>query len=177
MVTLHLSQDPPPELDHGYNDDQTITLTRLPLQVMAELIGVPLDPMPPPFEITGRGGSVALQAALAALRGALADQHPVNDFERYRLKNANDMAEYLSLMIEHESGVLAQERDETARLIGRDIADEGERNAALERYVEGSGPDRDAALVKFFFNRAARREALLGPKPKLFPKRQPQKVW
>lgn len=175
MVTHHLSQDPPPDLDHAYNEDQTIVLTRIPLEAIAEIMGVELDPMAPPFEFTGRGGSVALEAALTALRGALADVQPTEAFERYRRNCASEMAAYLGVLIEHESHVLAQERDEAAQLIGRDIAAEGERNAALEELVATSSPARDPELVRFFYRRIARRERLLGPRVKFFVRRAIQR--
>jgi aminoglycoside phosphotransferase (APT) family kinase protein len=175
MVTLHLSQDPPPELDLAYNDDQSITLTRIPLEILAELIGVTLDPAPPAYAASGRGGSVAQQAALAALRGALSDVHPRESFEQYRRGCASEMADYLEILIEHERDVLTQDRDEAARLLGRDIADPGERDAALEQFAMNAAPDADAELVKFFHRHITRREALLGPKPKLFPRRTIQR--
>jgi aminoglycoside phosphotransferase (APT) family kinase protein len=175
MVTHHLSQDPPPDLDHAYNEDQTIVLTRIPLEAIAEMMGVELEPMAPPFEFTGRGGSVALHAALTALRGALADVRPTEVFERYRRNCANEMADYLGILIEHERDVLAQEREETVQLIGRDIAAEGERNAALEELVAASGPERDQELVRFFYRRTARRERMLGPRVKFFVRRDIQR--
>jgi aminoglycoside phosphotransferase (APT) family kinase protein len=175
MVTLHLSQDPPPELDLAYNEDQTITLTRIPLEILAELIGVPLDPPPPPYTASGSGGSVAQHAALVALRGALADVSPNLAFEQYRCKCASEMTDYLEILIEHQGSVLAQDREEAARLLGRDIADEGERDTALEYLAMNAGSERDAELVRFFHRRIARREALLGPRPKLFPRRTIQR--
>jgi aminoglycoside phosphotransferase (APT) family kinase protein len=175
MVTLHLSQDPPPELDLGYNEDQSITLTRIPLEILAELVGVRLDPAPAPYAITGTGGSLAQQAALKALRGALADVKPDEAFQQYRKACAGEMTDYLALLIDHGEEVMRQDRDAAAKLLGRDIADESERDAALEHLAMTAGPERDAELVKFFFNRVARREALLGPKPKLFPVRQIQR--
>jgi aminoglycoside phosphotransferase (APT) family kinase protein len=175
MVTLHLSQDPPPELDLAYNEDQSITLTRIPLEILAELVGVKLDPAPAPFTASGKGASVAQQSALRAMRGALADVHPKEAFEEYRRACALEMVDYLGILVEHEGDVLAQDRDEAARLLGRDIADQGERDAALEQFAMSAGPDRDAEMVKFFHRRIARREALLGPKPKLFPRRTMQR--
>jgi hypothetical protein len=175
MVTLHLSQDPPPELDLAYNEDQTLTLTRIPLEILAELLGVTLDPTPPPYTVTGVGGSVAQRAALRALRGAVADVSPTDAFQQYRKACANEMTDYLALLIDHEAVLLQREREEAARLLDRDIADQGERDAALEQLASSAGPERDAELVRFFFDRVARREALLGPRPKLFPRRQIQR--
>jgi len=171
MVTLHLSQDPPPELDHLYNDEQTIILTRVPLESMAQILKVKLDPMPAPFKQTGQGGSVALQAALKALRGALADVQPTEAFMQYRRNCASEVADYLGILVEQEGQVLAQEREEAAKLLGRDIADEQERNAALEQLAVNAGPDRDEELLRFFYRRIGRREALMGEGKKFFVQR------
>jgi len=175
MVTLHLSQDPTPELDHAYNEDQTITLTRVPLEAIADMMDVPLDPMPPQFNVTGTEGSVALQAALTTLRGALGDVQPTEAFQLYRRNCAEEIVEYLSILIEQESQILALERDEAGQLLDLDVAGEDDRNAALEKLVMTCGPERDEELVRFFYRRIARREAMLGPAPKLLKRRQVQR--
>jgi aminoglycoside phosphotransferase (APT) family kinase protein len=175
MVTQHLSQDPPPELDLAYNEDQSITLTRIPLEILAEVLEVALDPLPPPCFASGHGGSVTQQAALTALRGALADVRPKESFELYRRSCASEMADYLGILIEHEAKALARDRHEAAEILGRDIADQGEREAALEQFVMSAGPELDALLVRHFHRQIARREALLGPSPKLFPRRTLQR--
>jgi hypothetical protein len=56
-------------------------------------------------------------------------------------------------------------------LLGRDLPDEQERDAALEAFALNAGPEHDRALVRLFHRRAARREALLGAEPKLFKRR------
>jgi aminoglycoside phosphotransferase (APT) family kinase protein len=174
MVTMHLSRDPTPELNLPYNLDQSITLTRIPLEAIAETIGAELDPMPQMLERKGTGGTVARQAAITSLFGALADVHPTSPFGRYRHENAEALAEYLGLLIEHEDQVQEEERAEAAAVLGRDIRDEQERDAALEKLVLAAGPDQDHMLVRLFHRRAARRESLLGPAPKLFKLRQIQ---
>jgi len=176
MVTGHLAKDPTPELSFLYNMDQTVMLLRVALEAVATLVGAPLDPMPPPCERQGRGGTIARQAALKGLAGALADLHPANAFERYRYDGAIALTDYLGLLIEHEDGLIAQDRAEAAALLGTDIADEEERDAALEQLAAEAGPERDADLVRFFHRRVARRETLLGPKPELFVRRALQAV-
>jgi hypothetical protein len=171
MVTLHLSQDPPPELDHLYNDEQTIILTRVPLEAMAQILKVKLEPLPAPYMFTGRGGSVALQAALKALRGALADVQPTEAYMSYRRNCAGEVADYLGILVEQEMQVLALEREEAAGLLKRDIADEQARNAALEEFALAAGAERDEELLRFFYRRIGRREALMGDGKKFFVQR------
>jgi hypothetical protein len=67
--------------------------------------------------------------------------------------------------------VLEEERAEAAALLGHDIRDEQERDAALEAFAVAAGPEHDRELVRLFYRRAARREALLGQTPKLFKRR------
>jgi len=174
MVTAHLNNGPPPELNLPYNLDQAITLTRIPLEAIAEALGVALEPMPAPFTHTGSGGSIARQAALKSIIGALADVRPTDAFQLYRQDSAQTLADYLGILIEHEPQVLEEERAEASALLGRDIADERERDAALEEFVLAAGSEQDRALVRFFHRRTARREALLGPTPKLFKRRDIQ---
>jgi len=174
MVTGHLNNDPPPELNLPYNLDQAITLTRIPMEAIAEALGVELAPMPAPFARTGAGGSIARQAALKSIAGALADIRPDDAFQLYRQDSAQTLAEYLGILIEHEPGVLEAERAEAAALLGRDIPDERDRDAALEAFVLAAGPEHDRTLVSLFHRRASRREALLGPAPKLFKRRDIQ---
>ncbi len=174
MVTAHLNKDPPPELNLPYNLDQSITLTRIPLEAIAQTLGVALDPMPAPFTHSGTGGSIARQAALKSIAGALADVRPDDAFQAYRHDSAKTLTDYLGILIEHEPEVLAAERAEVTALLGRDIPDEQERDAALEAFVLTAGPELDGALVRLFYRRAARREALLGPTPKLFKRRTMQ---
>jgi aminoglycoside phosphotransferase (APT) family kinase protein len=171
MVTAHLNDEPPPELNLPYNLDQAITLTRIPMEAIAEALDVELEPMPAPIIRAGSGGSTARQAALKSIMGALADIRPADSFQLYRHDSAQTLANYLGILIEHEPAVLEEERTEAAALLGRDIPDERERNAALEAFVLAAGPEHDRALVRLFYRRSARREALLGPTPKLFKRR------
>jgi aminoglycoside phosphotransferase (APT) family kinase protein len=171
MVTAHLNKDPPPELNLPYNLDQAITLTRIPLEAIAEMLGVSLDPVPTPPERSGAGGSTARQAAIKGIMGALADIHPAEPFQQYRRDSASTLVDYLGILIEHEPRVLEEERVEAAALLGRDLPDEQERDAALEEFALSAGPEHDRELVRLFYRRAARRESLLGPAPKLFKRR------
>ena len=171
MVTAHLNKDPPPELNLPYNLDQAITLTRIPLEAIAETLGVVLDPIPVPLTHSGSGGSVARQAALKGLAGALADIRPNEAFQQYRRDSAETLIDYLAILIEHEPAVLEEERVEALALLGRDLPDEQERDAALEAFALAAGPEHDRELVRLFHRRASRREALLGPTPKLFKRR------
>jgi aminoglycoside phosphotransferase (APT) family kinase protein len=171
MVTAHLNKDPPLELNLPYNLDQAVTLTRIPLEAIAETLDVELDPMPAPFTRNGVGGSIARQAALKGIAGALADIRPDDAFQLYRRDTAKTLTDYLGILIECEPQVLEEDRAEAAGLLGRDIPDEQERDAALEAFVLAAGPDYDRALVHLFYRRAARREALLGVTPQLFKRR------
>lgn len=171
MVTAHLNDDPPPELNLPYNLDQSITLTRIPLEAIADALGVALDPAPAPFTDAGGAGSIARHAALKSIKGALADIRPDDAFQLYRRDSAITLADYLGILIEYEPRVLEEEQAEVAALLGRDIPDERERNAALEAFVLAAGPEHDHALVRLLYRRAARREALLGAAPSLFKRR------
>jgi hypothetical protein len=170
----HLNNAPPPELNLPYNLDQSITLTRIPMEAIAEALDVELEVPPAPFTHSRAGGSIARQAALKSIAGAVADIRPTDPFQLYRRDSVQTLTDYLGILIEHEPQVLEEERVEAAALLGRDIAGERERDAALEAFVLAAGPEHDRALVRLLHRRSARREALLGPAPKLFKRRSIQ---
>jgi aminoglycoside phosphotransferase (APT) family kinase protein len=175
MVTAHLAKDPPPELAFIYNLDQTVLLTRIGLEAIATSIGQSLPPPPPQLCSSGKGGTIARAAAMRGLRGALRDVQPEDGFMRYRRDGAEQVAEYLAILVEHEDRVIAEERQEAAALLGRDIADEEARDLALEAFAQDAGPELDDALIRFFYHRSARRYSLLGPKHQLFVRREIQR--
>jgi hypothetical protein len=175
MVTAHLAKDPPPELAFIYNLDQTVLLTRIGLEAMAHSIGLDMPPPPPQLAASGRGGTIARSAAMRGLLGALGDVQPEEGFMRYRRDGAAEVAAYLNILVEHEDRVIAEERAEAASLLGRDIAEEEAREFALEAFAQDAGPELDAALIRFFYHRAARRYSLLGPKHQLFVRREIQR--
>jgi aminoglycoside phosphotransferase (APT) family kinase protein len=175
MVTAHLAKDPPPELAFIYNLDQTLLLTRIGLEAMAHAIGLDLPPPPPQLEASGKGGTIARNAAMRGLLGALQDVQPAPGYMRYRRDGAAEVAAYLGILDEHEDRVIAEERAEAAALLGRDIEGEAARDLALEAFAQAAGPELDNALIRFFYHRSARRYSLLGPKLQLFVRREMQR--
>lgn len=175
MVTAHLAKDPPPELAFIYNLDQTLLLTRIGLEAMAHAIGLDLPPPPPQLKASGKGGTIARNAAMRGLLGALQDVQPAPGYMRYRRDGAAEVAAYLGILDEHEDRVIAEERAEAAALLGRDIEGEAARDLALEAFAQAAGPELDNTLIRFFYHRSARRYSLLGPKLQLFVRREMQR--
>ena len=53
--------------------------------------------------------------------------------------------------------------EDAAGLLGRRLESPAEADAALERLVAEAGPERDEALLAFFYRQCLREEAMLRP--------------
>jgi len=170
-----LMRDPTPELDLRIYLEMYYVLMAVPLEAMARLTGVVLAPEP---ALPAVLPSEAVAAARASIASALADVPAEAPLAAYRRGCAAEIADYLAILAVHEPAILAAERAEAAALLGRDIADAGARDAALEAFVLAAGPEADARLLQFFHKQVTRRLALLGGMPgKMFKRRRVQEVF
>jgi hypothetical protein len=173
MSVSALMRDPTPELDLRIYLEMHYVLSRIPLEAIARLIGVELDAAPAPPD---RPRSAAVEAAEAAMLGALGYLAPTSPILAYRHGCAVETAHTLAVLATDEPAILEAEKGEVAVLLGAMIDDEGPRDAALEQFVLTAPASRDAELVRFFQRRVARRQNLLKGTYKMFPRQDIQNI-
>jgi aminoglycoside phosphotransferase (APT) family kinase protein len=173
MSISALARNPTPELDLRMYLEFQYVLTRIPLEAIASLTSIALEAAPP---LPDCPQSSAVAAALAAVIGALDHLPPTTPIQGYRHGCAVEMAHHLALLATIEPAILEAEKAEAAALLGEVIDDEGQRDAAIERFVLTADASRDEDLVRFFHRRVARREALLGTDFKIFKRQQIQSI-
>lgn len=133
---------------------------RAPLEWLAQLEGVELEPWEAPTEAPSRhhAGHDFLGKALAAL--------PAKDaMAQYQRGVVERAAVYLERADRWGPELEAQDLDEAAAILGQRPADWRACDAALEQLVtqEPPEPARDAALVRLFQRRCLRNEWLMQP--------------
>jgi len=92
---------------------------------------------------------------------ALRDEEPAEGFLRYDLDNAWRNAKYLRNVERFGHEVEADETREIDAMLGR-ATTPGDREADFEAYVLEQGADHEEALLRFFYKRCVRQEALVG---------------
>jgi hypothetical protein len=176
MSVSALARNPTPELDLRMYLEMHYVGLRVPLEALAGLIGVELDGPLPPLQEDSLKLSPSVTAALSAMHGALGYLTPTSPILGYRYGCAVEMADWLAVLAQYEPAILDAEKAEAAAILGRVIDDEIERDQALEDYALDADVSRDAALVRFFHRRVARRQALLGTRYKLFKRQYIQEI-
>jgi aminoglycoside phosphotransferase (APT) family kinase protein len=133
---------------------------RAPIEWVAQLEGIPLEPWSPPAESPSRhhAGHDFLGKAIAAL--------PANDsMAEYQRGVVARAAVYLERADRFGPALEEEDLSEAAAILGYRPATWQECDAALEKIVLEEEPDpaRDAALVKLFYRRCLRNEWLMQP--------------
>ncbi len=148
-----LCADPPPGFDLVQYLGWNWVYGRVPLERIASLIGVALEaPLLPEPETSPH----------AVAHDVLVEQLG-RDGRSYELDVALRIAQYAREVDRRGARLEAEDLEEAAALVERRLADWREADAALQALVRAAGPERDADLVRFFWRRTLRREALLRP--------------
>lgn len=162
LAVAPLCADPPPGFNLAQYLSWYLVYGRLPLEVIAEVEGIALDP--PHASGTAAGNEAP---SSPASRFGVAHDTLVALLESGERSYATDtalrVAQYVREVDRHGARVAAQDADELATLLGRRIDDPREADAALEARVSGAERDETATIVRYLHRRTLRHEALLRP--------------
>ncbi|MCA9512727.1 MAG: phosphotransferase [Myxococcota bacterium] len=152
---------PVPEMNYAQYLAWYVVYSRCPLEVMAHILGVALDPpdVPEPEPTSSHTATTFLANALERLRDGRAGE------ERYEMDRLYRVAQYLERSDRFRAALDADDLAEAAALLGRRPRDRAEADVALEELVARNAAtgERDAELLRFFHRRLCREEALLQP--------------
>jgi aminoglycoside phosphotransferase (APT) family kinase protein len=159
MCTGHLCTHPPVTTNFVQYLAWYTVYSRCPLEVLARLEGIELDPptLPQP-EPTPRGAAIG--HLIDALDPAAGGDDPDRTYELDRLYR---VAQYLDRADRYGAALDADNLDDVAAILGHRPRDWRGGEAELERFVLQAGPEHDADLVRLFHRRLLREEALLEP--------------
>jgi len=155
MSVCFLCAVPPPGLNLAQYESWNLVYGRIPLQLIAELEGVEIEPPALPAPRDHRHATV-FDALLGMLRAA-------GGADAYAFDTARRVAEYAREIDRRGARLEAEDLDEAGALLGRRPADWREADARLEARAVSAGPGERPALLRFLVRRSLRREALLGP--------------
>lgn len=162
LAVAPLCADPPPGFNLAQYLSWYLVYGRLPLEVIAEVEGIALDPPTAP-----RTADVARAIPSPTSRFAVAHDVLVGLLDggerSYATDTALRVAQYVREIDRHGARVAEQDADELATLIGRRIADPHEADTVLEARVADASRDQTAAIVRYLHRRTLRHEALLRP--------------
>ncbi len=153
LAVAPLCAQPPPGLNVAQYVGWNLVYGRIPLELLARFVGAELEAPELPEPGTTRFG--AIHDALVR------DLDAAND--RYEIDVALRTAQYLREIDQRGARLEDQDLDEAGELLGKRPADWREADRQLEELVLGAGPEDDARLVRFFYRRTLRNEALLRP--------------
>ncbi len=150
MSVCFLCAKPPPGLNLAQYESWNLVYGRVPLQLIAELEGIAIDPPELPEPRDSRHAPVL--DALVDLLGA----------DDYRFDTARRVAEYAREIDRRGERLEEQDQDEAGALLGQRPTDWRDADARLEALALEGGEDDRAGLLRFLVRRHQRREALLG---------------
>jgi len=153
MENLHAS------IEHAEWIAQHVFYLRTTAEVLAEAIGLELAPVDLP-----EGASTRFSAYYDMLLENLEqEQAPAiaDPFLSNRMWFTSRLARHLRTAERKGAAFEAQELDDMGELLGRRPKTASEGHRAVDAYVRGAGPERDAALVQYFYRHARREEALM----------------
>jgi len=158
LATAAVVANPPPVADYVQYLVWSVVFARCPLEIVAHLEGVAIDPPTLPDEDDSN-----YAVAHDALRDRLAALERGDGFQGYQVDALERLATYLRRCDRFGRGVLEADLDEAASLLGQRPSSERERDLALEALVSGNRGEHDAALLRYFVRRLRRQELLLEP--------------
>lgn len=136
-----------------------VVYARTPLEVIADGMGLALEPVPLPDPAPSPHG-VGHDALVQMLSAPGRDE---GDFEKYNRESALRVAEYLRRADSMGPALEAADLDDLAALLGTRPASAAEGDAALESAVLSAGAERDGELVRILHRRLQRLEWLIDP--------------
>lgn len=138
---------------------QHVFYLRTTAEVLAEALGVALAPVELPE------GSISRFSAYydMLLENLEREQAPAisDPFLANRMWFATRLVRHLRTAERKGAGFEAQELDDMGELLGRRPRTLLEGHRAVDAHVRAASPDRDAALVQYFYRHARREEALM----------------
>jgi hypothetical protein len=144
---------PPPQFNFPQYLAWDVVYGRISLEAIARFAGVALSEPALPEPDPSRHAA-AFDDLLATLARA---------GESYEIDTAMRIAE-LARECDARGALLEQEdAEEVARLTGTPVAGWRAADAALEAYVLGAGPERDAEILQLLYRRTKRQQALVQP--------------
>ena len=153
LAVAPLCAAPPPGFNLAQYLSWYLVYGRLPLEVIAEVEGIELEPPAIPEPAPSRFG-VAHDALIALLETG----------ERsYAVDTALRVATYVRELDRSGARVEQEDADELAALLGRRVADPVAADAALEARVAVADRAETARIVRYLYRRTLRHEALLRP--------------
>jgi aminoglycoside phosphotransferase (APT) family kinase protein len=158
MSVAHVIAAPPPDVDLVQYLGWYAVYARIPLEVLAQLVGASLEPPERPALAPTRQS--VDHAALVEMVRAI---EPGEPFEVYRRDVALRVARYLERAEALGPALWAQDLEEMSALLGYRPSSWEQGDADLERLVASCGAERDVELVRYFWRRVLRLEWLLEP--------------
>jgi len=154
MSVCFLCAAPPPGLNLVQYEGWNLVYGRIPLQLIADLEGVEIEPPELPAARDHRYAPVwdSLLDLLSAPGGA----------DAYTLDTAGRLAQYAREIDRRGDRLEQQDLEEAGALLGSRPRDWREADAALEKRAIEAGPAERPDLLRFLVRRSLRREALLG---------------
>jgi aminoglycoside phosphotransferase (APT) family kinase protein len=156
LTTAHLVADPPPGVEFVQYLAWYRIYGRLCLEVIANLLGVALEPISEPASETTRHAS-----AHTALRAMLAPRESDDPVQAYERRTPERVARYLERAERFGPELEREDLDEAAVLLGKKLMSWRDADAQLEAFVLKAGPGDDARIVRFLHRHFQRQEFLL----------------
>ena len=156
MSISHVLANPPPDIDLVRYLVWYVQFGRVALEVMADLLGVVLEPRPSFVDEIGR-----FATGYPMVAAALHDIAPTEPQEQFRLDVARRTNLFLSRVAATGAALEAADLDEAAALLGARPRSWTECDAALEDVISRDDVGSDRDLVQFFHRRHARWQTLL----------------
>jgi aminoglycoside phosphotransferase (APT) family kinase protein len=136
-----------------------LAYARTPLEVIAERMGLTLEPMELPEPAPTRHSAASDSLVHMLSRPGEGE----SEFEKYRRETALRVAEYTRRAESLGPALEEQNLDELAELLDERPADGRQGDAALEAYVHSAGAEQDAELLRILHRRLKRHEWLVDP--------------
>lgn len=135
-----------------------ITFCRVPLELIADRMGLALPPPEPLVRETTPYDPLAdsLTLAIKAL--------PVEEgFATYERDGTAELAAFMARTGQYGPAIYRQDKADIEALLGKPFDDLAEADAALEAYVLAAGQDEDARLLQMLYRRVQRHFELFRP--------------
>ncbi|MEE8166279.1 MAG: phosphotransferase family protein, partial [Myxococcota bacterium] len=145
MVCAHLAAEPPQSVNWPQYQAWYLVYGRVPIELIARLEGVELDPLQLPAARPTRAAPAAdsLVATLAEARKAAEDSP-----QHYEIDTAYRLAQYLDQVERYAAAFEADDLDDVAKLLGTRPASWPDADAALEAFALEAPPERTPDILR-----------------------------
>lgn len=166
MLQRPVLLDPHPDSDLMTHVVWFVESARYALDVLAERLGATLSTVDVPEVAAPRAAAAhghLVRSLHVAARAAVDPTDPLASVRRWRARSDYRVARHLARVDEVGAAIEAAELADVASLVGRQVRDRVEADAALVALVAEEDPARDVALLHHFDRRMQRASALVGP--------------